>query len=74
MDIMSKKSPAELKELRKRNRIRDRSPVGTAVIYAVALLLAFIALAAYWRVPRATVRTFQPVESPVTSPLAALST
>lgn len=42
MDIMSKKSSAELKELRKRNHIRDRSPVGTAVIYAVALLLAFI--------------------------------
>ena len=41
MDL-SKKSAAELRELKKRNRIRDRSPVGTAVIYIISILIAFI--------------------------------
>ena len=64
-----------LRPARRRMRetaIREMEHLGVhraRYLLMLPLLLAFIALAAYWRVPRATVRTFQPVESPVTSPL-----
>ena len=39
---MSGKSSSELRKLKKRNHIRERSPISTVLIYLISILIAFI--------------------------------